>query len=319
MSHTIAPGEAAHSAPPAPSNLSDLRLAFSHGFRVSADEAAVAAARREVPDVARGWGVPLTEETFSDLGLLSSEVITNAIRHTNAPCAVVVRWTGVRVRVEVTDVSPARPHRRHSSPEAEGGRGLLLVESLATAWGSAPDPAGKVVWFELGPSDGTPPPWSTPGKWTITTDTGSATSGYLPAWAEDDPTEANVPLGQLPERLAGINHRNLFEGPMLPLTAPDVWQGAEEDAVFEGSIDCNPYDPDPGLRVPVVNLQVCVGRWILGLDPLGVAEVAAKLRVHADFLDEKVRPALDAAREDWAAHHPSAQQCSPASGPGGRT
>ncbi|UWE07682.1 ATP-binding protein [Actinacidiphila bryophytorum] len=304
MSHTIAPGNAAPSAPPAQPKLSDLRLAFSHGFRVSADEAAVAAARREVPDVARGWGVPLTDETFSDLGLLSSEVITNAIRHTNAPCAVVVRWTGVRVRVEVTDVSPARPHRRHGSLDAEGGRGLLLVESLATAWGSAPDPAGKTVWFELGPSDGTPPPWSTPGKWTITTDSGSATSGYLPAWAEDDPTEANVPLDQLPERLAAVNHRNFFEGPMLPLTAPDVWAGAEEDAVFEGSIDCNPYDPDPRLRAPLVNLQVCVGRWITGLDPHGLADVAAKLRAHADFLDEKVRPALIAAREDWIAHQP---------------
>ena len=61
-----------------------------------------------------------------------------------------------------------------------------------------------------------------------------------------------------------MNHRSFFEGPMMPLTAPDVWGGAEEDAVFEGSIDCNPYDTDPRLRVPVVNLQVCVGRWISG-------------------------------------------------------
>ena len=98
-----------------------------------------------------------------------------------------------------------------------------------------------------------------------------------------------------------------------------MWEGVEEDAVFEGSIDCNPYDTDSGLRVPVVNLQVCVGRWILGLDPHGLAEVAAKLHAHADFLEAKVRPALVAAREDWAAHQPPAQQRSPASGPGGRT
>jgi hypothetical protein len=275
------------------------------GFRVEAESEAVPEARRRIVALVRSWDVPLPDDTFSDLELLSTELITNAVRHTRASCAVAVRWTGVRVRVEVTDVSPARPHRWHGSLDAEGGRGLLLVESLATAWGSTPDPAGKVVWFELGPSDGTPPPWNTPGKSTITTDSGSTTSGYLPAWAEDDPTEADVPLDQLPERLAGINHRNFFEGPMVPLTAPDVWEGVEEDAVFEGRIDCNPYDPDPGLRVPVVNLQVCVGRWILGLDPLGVAEVAAKLRAHADFLDAKVRPALNAAREDWAAHQPA--------------
>ncbi|UWE07686.1 ATP-binding protein [Actinacidiphila bryophytorum] len=274
-----------------------------HGFRVEADDGAVPEARHTITSLVRGWNVALSEEQVAEVELLSSEVITNAIRHTQAPCSVAVRWTGVRVRVEVTDVSPARPQRRHDSPEAEDGRGLLLVETLATAWGSTPDPAGKTVWFELGPSDGTPPPWSTPGKWTITPDTGPATSGYLPAWAEDDPTEANVPLDQLPERLAAVNHRNFFEGPMMPLTAPDVWEGAEEDAVFEGSIDCNPYDPDPRLRAPLVNLQVCVGRWITGLDPDGLAEVAAKLRSHADFLDAKVRPALIAAREDWAAHH----------------
>ncbi|MBM9435023.1 ATP-binding protein [Actinacidiphila bryophytorum] len=278
------------------------RRTSPYGFRVEAESEAVPEARRKILALVRGWDVTLPDDTLGDLELLSTELITNAVRHTDSSCAVVVRWTGVRVRVEVTDVSPARPQRCHGALEAEGGRGLVLVESLATAWGSAPDPAGKTVWFELGPSDGTPPPWSTPGKWTITTDSGSATSGYLPAWAEDDPTEAHVPLDQLPERLAGINHRNFFEGPMLPLTAPDVWEGVEEDAVFEGSIDCNPYDPDPGLRVPVVNLQVCVGRWILGLDPQRVAEVAAKLRTHADFLDEKVRPALIAAREDWAAH-----------------
>ena len=275
----------------------------TYGFRVEAESKAVPEARRKIVALVRSWDVPLPDDTFGDLELLSTELITNAVRYTRASCAVAVRWTGVRVRVEVTDVSPARPHRGHGSLEAEGGRGLLLVESLATAWGSAPDPAGKVVWFELGPSDGTPPPWSTPGKWTITTNSGSATSGYLPAWAEDDPTEADVPVDQLPARLVGINHRNFFEGPMVPLTAPDVWGGIEDDAVFEGSIDCNPYDTDPHLRVPIVNLQVCVGRWALGLDPHGLAEVAAKLRAHADFLDEKVRPALVAAREDWAAHH----------------
>jgi anti-sigma regulatory factor (Ser/Thr protein kinase) len=225
MSHTIAPGKAAPSAPPAQPNLSDPCLAFNHGFRVEAESEAVPEARRRIVALVRDWDVPLPDDTFSDLELLSTELITNAVRHTDSSCAVAVRWTGVRVRVEVTDVSPARPHRRHSSPEAEGGRGLLLVESLATAWGSAPDPAGKTVWFELGPSNGTSSPWNTPGKWTITTDSGSATSGYLPAWAEDDPTEANVPLDQLPELLAGINHRNFFEGPMLPITAPDVWGG----------------------------------------------------------------------------------------------
>jgi hypothetical protein len=127
-------------------------------------------------------------------------------------------------------------------------------------------------------------------------------SGYLPAWAEDDPTEAGVPADELHSRLTQINHRSCFDGPMVPILAPDLWDGVEEDAVFEGSIDCNPYDEDPRLRAPVVNLQVCVGRWISALDPQGLAEIASKLRAHADLLDHKVRPALIAARADWAAH-----------------
>ncbi|MFG1810820.1 ATP-binding protein [Streptomyces sp. NPDC049040] len=265
-------------------------------------------ARREVARIVREWRVPLVEEQLEDLQLLSGEVIANAIRHTQAACSVKVRWTGVRVRVEVTDSSPVRPKPRSSSPDAEDGRGLVLVDALAADWGSFHDPAGKVVWFEVASSirparREQPPPWSTPGTWAITTTDGAITTGYLPAWAEDDPTEIGVLAGELTQRLAQVNHRNFFEGPMLPLTAPDLWDGVEEDSVFEGSIDCNPYAPDPRLRVPVVNLQVSVGRWILGLDPDGLADIATKLRAHADLLDHKVGPALIAARDDWAARH----------------
>ncbi|WP_405583319.1 DUF6907 domain-containing protein [Streptomyces sp. NBC_01190] len=149
-----------------------------------------------------------------------------------------------------------------------------------------------------------PKPWSTPGSWTITTTTGLATSGYLPEWAEDDPSEAAVPPDLLPARLAAINHRNLFEGAMMPLTATDRRSDAEEDAVFEGSIDCNPYDADTHLRAPVVNIQVCLGRWILGLNPRELTDIALKLRAQADRLHDEVLPALIAARDDWATHQP---------------
>ena len=159
----------------------------------------------------------------------------------------------------------------------------------------APRPAGAVEQ---------PKPWSTPGSWTITTEGGSVTSGYLPAWAEDDPSETGLPVDLLPARLAGINHRNFFEGTMMPLTTTDTRDDAEEDALFEGSIDCNPYDADPRLRVPVVNIQVCLGRQILGLNPQQLADIAAKLRAQANRLHDEVLPALITARENWATHHP---------------
>jgi hypothetical protein len=89
--------------------------------------------------------------------LLSSEVIANAVQHTGAPCAVLMRWTGVRLRVEVTDVGLELPAPRRGAEDAEGGRGLLLVASMAADWGSTPLVAGKVVWFEVEPSAPTAP------------------------------------------------------------------------------------------------------------------------------------------------------------------
>ena len=41
---------------------------------------------------------------------------------------------------------------RRYSAEAATGRGLVLVESLADAWGSDIGPSGKTVWFELAPA-----------------------------------------------------------------------------------------------------------------------------------------------------------------------
>ena len=149
-----------------------------------------------------------------------------------------------------------------------------------------------------------PKPFSTPGSWTITTTNGAKTTGYLPDWAEDDPSEVGVPLDLLSQRLSEVGHRSFFEGAMMPLATTDRRGDAEDDAVFEGSIDCNPYDTDTRLRVPVVNIQVCLGRWILGLDPQELGDIAVKLRAQADRLHDEVLPALIAAREDWATRQP---------------
>jgi hypothetical protein len=52
------------------------------------------------------------------------------------------------VLVSVRDSCPGIPTRRDAAPDAEAGRGLLLVEHLSTRWGSYPSEAssGKVVW-----------------------------------------------------------------------------------------------------------------------------------------------------------------------------
>ena len=53
------------------------------------------------------------------------------------------------VWVEVFDNDLRLPRIRSAAADDEGGRGLYLVEQLATRWGSRPTPDGKAVWFEI--------------------------------------------------------------------------------------------------------------------------------------------------------------------------
>lgn len=80
--------------------------------------------------------------------LLTSELVTNAVKHAHSTARVAVEVVGPRVRVSVTDDGPGVPATGHPSPDAESGRGLELVDSLATSWGVTPHDIGKTVWFE---------------------------------------------------------------------------------------------------------------------------------------------------------------------------
>jgi anti-sigma regulatory factor (Ser/Thr protein kinase) len=81
--------------------------------------------------------------------LLVSELVANAVLHTATPVEVVVRVEGAVARIEVYDGSPQLPTRKNYSAMSGTGRGLLLVDRIATRWGAEPTPAGKVVWFEV--------------------------------------------------------------------------------------------------------------------------------------------------------------------------
>lgn len=83
--------------------------------------------------------------------LLASEVVTNGIAHTHQPISVHMLWTNDRLRVSVRDASPWLPRVRRASEDDEGGRGLHLIQALASAWGVIREPygPGKRVWFEV--------------------------------------------------------------------------------------------------------------------------------------------------------------------------
>jgi anti-sigma regulatory factor (Ser/Thr protein kinase) len=132
-------------------------VASSHdAFRLTAQGAAVAEARRRVQSRLCEWGVD--GELCDDAGLIVSELFTNALRYGDSEkIACAVRFCEGLVRIEVGDQGhgPTVPLPRVAEEDEECGRGLLLVSVLSKAWGvlAAEGGAGRVVWAELGPAD----------------------------------------------------------------------------------------------------------------------------------------------------------------------
>jgi anti-sigma regulatory factor (Ser/Thr protein kinase) len=80
--------------------------------------------------------------------LLVSELVTNAVTHTQSHALLRARFDGGRVEVRVEDREDSLPLHRQAEPEDESGRGLMLVSALADHWGVEPLPdGGKVVYF----------------------------------------------------------------------------------------------------------------------------------------------------------------------------
>jgi hypothetical protein len=115
---------------------------------LAADYFSPGQARVAVNDALTDWGLgPLIDAAT----LLTSELVTNGVRHAGTGMRLVLtRLGGRRVRIAVTDRAPGVNVRLLKSPnDAEGGRGLFLVEHLSNGWGSVADSEGKTVWFEL--------------------------------------------------------------------------------------------------------------------------------------------------------------------------
>ncbi|MER7954327.1 SpoIIE family protein phosphatase [Streptomyces sp. NPDC096030] len=110
----------------------------------------IAAARRHVRQLLHDW---TDEDQLDSAVLMVSEMVTNVLIHTDGDALLVVEVTCTgesrRLRVEVSDGSDELPHKRHPGEMASSGRGLVLMEMLADAWGVDPRGEGKSIWFEL--------------------------------------------------------------------------------------------------------------------------------------------------------------------------
>ena len=108
----------------------------------------------EGPGIARGLvAAALTRlglsELRDDVGLIVSEMVTNAVLHGRAPVVLEFETAPDAVVVAVDDASPLHPRPRAAGEDAEGGRGLLLVDLLSAEHGVRPQPPGKTVWARL--------------------------------------------------------------------------------------------------------------------------------------------------------------------------
>lgn len=119
-------------------------LEWTTGWPDGPAQEAVRAIRENVAGVLSSWG--LTGEAGEPTLLVVTELLDNAAEHGRGPARLAVELTGDGVRVEVSDSSPDPPRLGRLDPLVTRGRGLLLVDGLATRWGWDDRPPGKVVW-----------------------------------------------------------------------------------------------------------------------------------------------------------------------------
>ena len=94
-----------------------------------------------------------SSDTLDTVALLVTELVTNAILHARTPLLLTLESRPGRVRICVEDESNEQPALRHYESDAVTGRGLALVEQLASSWGVDTTPSGKAVWCEVSVED----------------------------------------------------------------------------------------------------------------------------------------------------------------------
>lgn len=109
------------------------------------------------PSLARAWLTDhlaeLTPDIVADAVTMISELVTNAVLHGRPDVLANMRVTPSALRVAVADQGPMMPviPDQQVDPAQVFGRGLFIVNELATTWGVEPHPGppGKTVWFTL--------------------------------------------------------------------------------------------------------------------------------------------------------------------------
>jgi signal transduction histidine kinase len=127
--------------------------------RLDPEPVQVGRAREQVRKVLPGWGLAEHDDL---LQLIVSELVTNALRHCDAPIQVSMSYNGNDLRIEVWDDSDQMPVSQNPGHHDETGRGLQLVDGLISMYGglrgTARQPArpGKTVYVSIPLQPGKP-------------------------------------------------------------------------------------------------------------------------------------------------------------------
>lgn len=116
------------------------RRAFEHAPE------SVPLARRFATEAIRG----VSPDVLETVTLLVSELATNCVRHAQGRFELTVRQTPGEIRVEAMDKAGGEPVRRYPAPTEPTGRGLQIIDMLASDWGFEQfGDHGKTVWFTI--------------------------------------------------------------------------------------------------------------------------------------------------------------------------
>lgn len=130
----------------------DVRGVLLGELRLPIRPESAGSARRFLKVASIAWGIPGVADTVE---LLGCELVTNTVRYVKTMPGSTLRLLVIRdrerLRVEVHDPSADPPVTKAPALDDTKGRGLLLVEALATDAGWYPAAHGKAVWFELAP------------------------------------------------------------------------------------------------------------------------------------------------------------------------
>ncbi|MFF5179440.1 ATP-binding protein [Micromonospora sp. NPDC000316] len=108
-------------------------------------------ARELVATGCRRWGMPTLTEPAQ---IAVTEMVNNVVAHARTVMTVRLAPQGSTLQLSVRDHSPRRPSFAGLSPPTRaGGRGLLLIDTMARRWGTSVVPDGKVIWCVLHPDD----------------------------------------------------------------------------------------------------------------------------------------------------------------------